>query len=1012
MTLRGLPAPRARQQRAARPASPLHHAYALHRAGDLDEAARRYDAILEAEPANFDALQLRASVHVQRGEARAAIGLYDRALAVRPDHVSTLYNRALALQTLGRLDEAVAAYDAALARDATHLHAQVNRGNALRALKRPVDALASYDRALALAPDDAQTLNNRAVVLLDLQRADEALAALDRALELVPQSADALSNRGNALTRLGRCEEAIASYERALALAPTHREAQNNRAAALEQLGHASAARAGYAAAVAADDAAPETWLNRGTALRDGGDLEGALASYEEAARGSALPAEAHAHAANVLAELGRDDEAAARYDLALQLDPQCDFARWNRALHRLGAGRYDEAWPDYEARWAVTQRGAQRDFAQPLWLGDALLEGKTLLLHAEQGLGDTLQFCRYAPLFAAIGARVILEVQPELVALLRGLPGVADVIARGTPLPDFDFHCPLLSLPLACRTAADTIPRPHAYLRATPERLAVWAERLGPRTKPRVGLAWSGSTTHVNDRHRSLALATLAPALREDVDWIVLQKDVRPADLATLASLPQCRRFDGELHDFADTAALAAHCDLVVTVDTSIAHLAGALGLPTWILLPHHPDWRWLKTGETSAWYPSARLLRQPVRGDWAAVVGSVQSGLAAQCSLPSAPDAARTVVTFDWGVADHYGWGVYGLNLLNWGAHDPRVRVQPLSWPPSFLHPVDPLLARRIADVAQTRDALPVAGAGDVALISMGNDIPPRAVGAARQVGVIFFEANPLPPSALARLREYDAVITGSTWNHDMLLAQGIANRCVIQGIDTDLFRPQAKRLYRDRFVVFSGGKLEYRKGQDLVVRAFAAFAQRHPDALLVAAWSSPWSGVLAPSINRSGVCLPLERADDMEAAITRWAYANGIPERQFLNLGPVAQKLMPDVLREADLALFPNRCEGGTNLVAMEAMSAGLTCALSRNTGHLDLIQPGVCLPLERQRPVQGTQTLGWGESDVDELVAVMEAAHAGRARLDPQAVRASVAGHTWEAAIADLLAAVTP
>jgi hypothetical protein len=296
-----------------------------------------------------------------------------------------------------------------------------------------------------------------------------------------------------------------------------------------------------------------------------------------------------------------------------------------------LRLGDFATGWREYEWRWEEKPwKGAKPRFARPEWLGAEPLAGKTLLLYNEQGLGDTLQFCRYAKRAAESGANVVLVVQPQLRSLLAGLEGTTRVLERRSELPAFDCHCPLPSAPLAFKTGLDTIPADIPYIRSDPALVGAWRERLGAKTRPRVGVAWSGNPGHLNDRNRSVALAQMLPLASEEGEWVSLQKDTRAADARVLASRSDIRHFGEALGDFADTAALVEHMDVVVTVDTSVAHLAGAMGKPTWILLPFNPDWRWLLDREDSPWYPTARLFRQPAIGDWASVIARVRDELA----------------------------------------------------------------------------------------------------------------------------------------------------------------------------------------------------------------------------------------------------------------------------------------------------------------------------------------------------------------------------------------------
>jgi hypothetical protein len=335
------------------------------------------------------------------------------------------------------------------------------------------------------------------------------------------------------------------------------------------------------------------------------------------------------------LQALNRHPDALASYGRAVEIQKDYADAHFNQALALLTIGDFSRGFAKYEWRWRRTGMPAERrGYGRPLWLGEYPLQRKTILLHAEQGLGDTIQFARYVPLLARTGAKVVLEVQRDLVPVLAQVEGVASVVARGQPLPAFDVHCSLGSLPLALKTEPGTIPAEIPYVTADEARIAKWRPRIaGLDTgieRPKVAMAWSGNAQHSNDRNRSIALPQLASLWSADrARFVGIQRELRDEDTRLLAGEARVTQVGADLDDFADTAAVLALVDLVITVDTSVAHLAGAMGRPVWILLPFSPDWRWTLEGESSRWYPSARLFRQPVLGDWGNVIERVRSEL-----------------------------------------------------------------------------------------------------------------------------------------------------------------------------------------------------------------------------------------------------------------------------------------------------------------------------------------------------------------------------------------------
>jgi tetratricopeptide (TPR) repeat protein len=495
---------------------------------------------------------------------------------------------------------------------------------------RLAEAQALYREVLRHAPGHFDALHMLGVATLQAGETRQGIALIGQALALEPNHADAHSNLGNGWLDLGRPEEALACYERALALNPDHADALNNRGNALQALKRPAEALASYEQALRLKPAQADTLANCGNALLDLDRPGDALACYDQALALNPGHADALINRGNALQGLTRHGEALDSYARALALRPDYAEAHWNEGLSRLVLGDFERGWAKYEWRWKKkTTVSPLRDFAQPLWLGRESLQGKTVLLHAEQGHGDTIQFCRYARHVAARGAAVLLEVQAGLKPLLAGLEGVGRVLAKGEALPDFDCHCPLLSLPLAFGTRLETIPADIPYLSADPARAALWQARLGPKTRPRVGLAWSGNSAHVNDRNRSVPLAEFARRLGGQAQWVSLQKQVREGDWEALQARRDIAHYGEALGDFADTAALLVNLDLVIAVDTAVAHLAGALGKPVWLLLPFNPDWRWLLGREDSPWYPSLRLFRQSAPGDWDGVLARVADAL-----------------------------------------------------------------------------------------------------------------------------------------------------------------------------------------------------------------------------------------------------------------------------------------------------------------------------------------------------------------------------------------------
>ena len=610
---------------------PLRRALEAHAARRLGEAEFYCRLVLAADKKQFDALHLLGVIEYQRGHFGEAERLIRQALKINPRSVQAHSNFAMVLQQLGRDTEALASLDKALVIDSNHLLALNNRGHILWRLKRLDEALQSLDRALAIKPDYIEALCNRGNVLADLQNFQEALISYDRALAIDSQDVPTLNNRANVLWAMDRRDEALHSYGEAAMLDPDDLSVLKDRGSALLQSDQVDEALVCFDHALIVKPGDIYFLYRRGEALAKLDRHEDSLASFDQALAGQPDYVDALDNRGNVLAKLQRAAEAIASFDQALAVKPETAEAHWNRGLTLLRTGDYEQGWKEYEWRWKMPGPQWQpRGFDQPLWLGEEPIEGKTILLHAEQGFGDSIQFLRYVPMVAALGAKVVVEVQPALQSLASSIKAASLVIARGDALPPFDCHCPLLSLALALKTRTETIPRNTPYLFVAPRRVSAWRDRLPKHDKLRIALAWSGNPDFPDDRTRSVGLLPLASLLSmPQFQFVSIQKELRVGDEEILQKAPQVLHVGDKLADFSDTAAIMSLVDLVISSDTSVAHLAGALHRPVWILLEHAADWRWLTDREDSPWYPSARLFRQRTAKDWDEVVRRIVEAL-----------------------------------------------------------------------------------------------------------------------------------------------------------------------------------------------------------------------------------------------------------------------------------------------------------------------------------------------------------------------------------------------
>ncbi len=857
-------------------------------------------------------------------------------------------------------------------------------GNAARSAREyPADlpqAIQHYQDSLQFNPFDPRTYNNLGVTLRQQKQPNQAIACYHNALALKPEFADGHYNLANALRDRGDIYAAAYHYRRALA------ERADN----------------------------PNAWINLGNTLKEFNALEPAVTTYQR----------------------------------AIALDNNHASAYYNLGYVQLLQGNLEPGFANYEHRWRVKSFKPPRPYAQPLWTGEAL-QGRTILLYDEQGFGDAIQFSRYIAQVVAQGGRVVLECREPLVPILSTIPGVEQCIPRDHVLPEFQVHAPLMSLPYILGTAIASIPANIPYLTA-PKSAAL--PNLNDQAL-NIGIVWGGSPTHLNDRQRSCPLALFQEFLTmPNVQLYSLQKGDRVQELQGTEAIID---LSNPLNDFADTAGAIAQLDLVITVDTAVAHLAGALGKEVWILLPFAPDWRWLLDREDSPWYPTARLFRQPQRGDWISVFAAVKRAIFHRRSSSQATPKAQSTaipknttsdlnfstlspkqkpIAIGWQLSPATGWGIYGTNLaiqlLKTQRFAPVPLLPPMLPEKASFNPLHWALLRPIFDY-QARVANHLKQVSDrqirgnfLVLRGLGNQFITapdlKRISGKATVGVIFFEDTRFTPQAITEAQQYDLIVAGSSWNAEVLKQQGLERVVFVpQGIDPTIFHPApCADLFGDRFVIFSGGKLEYRKGQDQVVKAFRIFHQRHPDALLLTAWHNFWPKTMT-GLDAAGHVTSLPKLKrDRQLAITDWLIANGIPEVGILDVGLIPNHLVGQILREVDVAVFPNRCEGGTNLAAMESLACGIPTVLSANTGHLDLIDENHCYPLRSQSAVKPLHNQhgveGWGESSIDEIVETLESIYGDRteAQRRGQASATFMQDWTWSKQIQRLLQTLDP
>jgi tetratricopeptide (TPR) repeat protein len=574
----------------------LKQALDAYKGGAFASAAKLCESVISEDATQTDAYDLWSAIEFRCGNLKSALDLMNRGLKINPSHRALLLNRGLVLTELQQFEEAQTTYERLIAEAPNYAAAHYNLANLLRRRNQNLAAIESYERAVCLNHAYLKAYLALGECQLEEKDLEGALKSYDHALRIEPTEVKAF----NAKSRIYRDQK---KYQEALAAAIV---------------------------ALTLDNQCAEAFYNRGTVFAILNKYEDALKDLEYAISLEPNYPEAFYNRGVVLTSLMRLDEAMESYDQTIRLAPNFPTAYWNKSLLHLMRGDYTQGLPLYEWRWKLEKPTSPiRTFSEPLWLGNESLSGKTIFVHAEQGLGDTIQFSRFLPSLEALGARVIFECQGSLQELMKSLSTTIEVFPEGEPIPEFDCHCPLLSLPLALNFKLNDQVSVDRYLSTPEEKIKYWEEIVGPKKKPRIAISWSGNPRYGNDPNRSIPLSEISNIMTTKFEWISLQKEIRQEDVEILLGHNHVWHFGGKLKDFTDTAALCELADLVISVDTSVAHLSGALGRPTWIMLPFIPDWRWQLEKKDSPWYSCVRLFRQDTTRSWSAVLAQIKENL-----------------------------------------------------------------------------------------------------------------------------------------------------------------------------------------------------------------------------------------------------------------------------------------------------------------------------------------------------------------------------------------------
>lgn len=583
------------------------------------EAEIDYKKALGLQPKLTDAKFNLANLYSEISRTQDALNFYDQILCDDPLHIEALYNRGNALKQEKRLEEARQDYDQVLRMNPKHQNALLNRGNVFLGMEELDLAIESYSLAIEIDVTFSEALICRANAYSLQKKYELATEDLKKVIQLRPDYKESYYGLANALKDQYHLHDAVTYYQKAIAIDPGYYDALTNLANTLRRLKVFDQAAVYYSQAVQARPNSAEAYSNLGNILHDIKRTDLAIDAYVKALEIDSKDQRALYNLGNIFKELNQLDDALEQFNYVLSLDPDSIETRFAIGMIYLTQGKYKEGFALYELRWQRESLITKlREYEQPLWTGHESLENKTILIYIEQGLGDTIQFSRLIPELAKRGAQVLFEVQKPVINLMQQISGVTQVIPYEETLPEFDYYCPLLSLPAKLGLELDMIPLAQGYLKTQPNYVDKWQKILGIKTKPRIGLVCSGNPMHENDQNRSILLFDLIPFLPTEFEYVCLQKEMREVDRQMLQKYPLFKSYGDDLETFDDTAALCELMDIVISVDTSVAHLSGALAKKTYLLIPYCPDWRWMLNREDSPWYDAMKIYRQEYSNQW----------------------------------------------------------------------------------------------------------------------------------------------------------------------------------------------------------------------------------------------------------------------------------------------------------------------------------------------------------------------------------------------------------
>lgn len=819
-------------------------------------------------------------------------------------------------------------------------------------------------KALTLNPNFFSTVFQLSKLYYTKKEYELAEFYLLQTIQIKDDIAGIFSVLGIVQKELGKLNDAEQNYLKAIQLNPDFYEAYYNLGILFHKKKQIQEATYYFNKAIELNSNLYLAFYNLGNVYRELEKYDEAIEAYSRAIQIKNDFADAY-YNIGVVHEQRYDHKTALQYyEQVLILDTAHVDAHWNRSVILLLLKNYEEGFEEYEWRKKRTEY-PQRNFSKPELIKEDA-KGKRIFVYDDQGLGDTIQFSRYLPMLKKMGAEVIFECDKKLIPLFNNFYGVDQLKERKTTAQveiDYDYHISLLSLPRYFNTSHASIPNDTSYIFPDKNLVNKWKAILGENIKVKVGLVWAGNPHHTRDRHRTIKLVEFSSLLStEGVEFFSLQKFMQ--DNLVDKSVEHKGITKLEIETFADTAAIIENLDLVISVDTSVAHLAGAMGKPVWNLIYHYPDWRWGLESSTTPWYPAMKLFRQSIPMEWKSVLNKVKQELELFVQQKNNAKKEKEDKILYAGLANgnNFGWGV----CSNYLKRELSKKIKLIN----------------IDEDEVARNSSAVYGTVLHALVDIDMNSLFQVRGT-KNIGYAFFE-NELTPISHQNITDYDLILVGSTWCKNKLEQAGIKNaEVLIQGIDPEIFYPSETETKSDFFRIFSGGKFELRKGQDLVLKAIKILQQKYDDIVLVNAWYNFWPETMLPMSKSNHIKFELIGNTWQEYMLNLYKM-NSMDIKRILTFPLVSNQKSRDLYMNTDLGLFPNRAEGGTNLVLMEYMACGKPVVASFSTGHKDIITNDNALQLTRLKEFKlfnGSNELiaDWEEADIDEIISQIEYAY---------------------------------